>query len=102
MSRREWVACLGASLGLAAAQRLPTWLGATSGWPALVAQDPARDRRDPPPGRLPLRAAGLARAAREGHVHGHPYYWGHRLRQDLGGAVPLHRSAHPPPRPGPG
>src|SRR5918994_687844 len=44
MSRREWVACLGASLGLAAAQRLPAWLGATSGWPALVAQEPATAR----------------------------------------------------------
>src|SRR5919106_1371944 len=44
MSRREWVACLGASLGLAAAQRLPAWLGATSGWTALVAQEPATAR----------------------------------------------------------
>jgi hypothetical protein len=41
MSRREWVACLGASLGLLAARRAPAWLASSSGWPALVAGEPA-------------------------------------------------------------
>jgi hypothetical protein len=41
MSRREWVACLGASLGLLAAHRAPAWLASSSGWPALAAGEPA-------------------------------------------------------------
>ena len=70
--------------------------------PVRLQQDPARHRRDPPPGRLAVGAAGLARPAREGHVHGHPHHRRHRLRQDLGGAVPVHGPAHPPARRRPG
>src|SRR5206468_10216926 len=66
--------------------------------PIRPAQDSARDRRDPPAGRLVLRATGLARAARERPVHRHPYYWRHWVRQDVRRAVPLHRPTHPPSR----
>ena len=65
-------------------------------------QDAARHRRDPRAGRHAVRAAGLARPAREGHVHGHPDHGRHRLRQDVGRAVPVHGAAHPPARPRPG
>jgi hypothetical protein len=41
MSRREWVACVGATLGLVAAQRAPAWLAACDAWPAVVAKEPA-------------------------------------------------------------
>ena len=44
MSRREWVACLGASLGLLAAQRAPAWLATFNGWSALATQEPATAR----------------------------------------------------------
>src|SRR5687768_15290992 len=44
MNRREWVACVGASLGLTAAQHAPAWLTAASGWSAVVAQEPATPR----------------------------------------------------------
>jgi len=44
MSRREWLACLGASLGLALAHRALAWLCSLSGWPLLVAQEPVTAR----------------------------------------------------------
>jgi hypothetical protein len=44
MSRREWVACLGAILGLLAAHRAPEWLASASSWPALAATEPATAR----------------------------------------------------------
>ena len=44
MSRREWLACLGASLGLAAAHRAVAWLCSLSDWPPLLAQEPATAR----------------------------------------------------------
>jgi hypothetical protein len=44
MSRREWVACAGAMLGLFAAGRLPAWLAASHGWSQLFAQEPATAR----------------------------------------------------------
>ena len=44
MSRREWLACLGASLGLAAAHRALAWLCSLSGWPLLLAQEPVTAR----------------------------------------------------------
>src|SRR6266852_1232359 len=44
MSRREWVACVGATLGLLAAHRAPAWLIASNGWPALVLHEPATAR----------------------------------------------------------
>jgi len=44
MSRREWVACGGAMLGLFAAGQLPAWLAAANGWPQLFAQEPATAR----------------------------------------------------------
>src|SRR6266849_5460679 len=63
-------------------------------WLALLADhipDPGKH------GWLLLGAARLARPAREGYVHGDPHHGSHGIRQDLGGAVPLHRPAHPPP-----
>src|SRR5260370_27152918 len=44
MSRREWVACLGASLGLLAAQRAPLWLTGSSGWSELLLHEPRAAR----------------------------------------------------------
>jgi hypothetical protein len=44
MSRREWVACLGAGLGFLAAGRAPAWLVSSNGWPALAAAEPATAR----------------------------------------------------------
>src|SRR5438445_13265493 len=44
MSRREWVACVGATLGLLAAHRAPAWLIGSNGWPALVLHEPATAR----------------------------------------------------------
>jgi len=41
MSRREWVACLGAAAGLIAARRVPALLAASAGWPEMVAGEPA-------------------------------------------------------------
>jgi len=41
MSRREWVACLGASLGFLAAGRAPAWLASLTGWTALAVAEPA-------------------------------------------------------------
>jgi hypothetical protein len=41
MSRREWMACLGATLGLLAAHRVPAWLAASRDWTALAAGEPA-------------------------------------------------------------
>src|SRR6266545_1077019 len=44
MSRREWVACVGASLGLLAAHRAPAWLIASNGWWDLLLHEPATAR----------------------------------------------------------
>ena len=44
MSRREWVACVGANLGLVAAHQARAWLVSASGWPALMLQEPATAR----------------------------------------------------------
>src|SRR5438046_4730826 len=44
MSRREWVACMGASLGFLAAQRAPAWLATINGWSALASKEPATAR----------------------------------------------------------
>jgi hypothetical protein len=44
MSRREWVACGGAMLGLFAAGRLPSWLAAAHGWQELLAHEPVTAR----------------------------------------------------------
>src|SRR5688572_15210317 len=44
MSRREWVACLGAGLGLLAARRAPEWLAAANGWADLAVHEPASAR----------------------------------------------------------
>ena len=44
MSRREWVACVGATLGLLAAHRAPAWLIASNGWSELVLHEPATAR----------------------------------------------------------
>src|SRR6266571_557879 len=44
MSRREWMACVGATLGLLAAHRAPAWLIASNRWPALVLHEPATAR----------------------------------------------------------
>jgi hypothetical protein len=41
MSRREWVACLGAAAGLIAARRVPALLAASAGWPEMAAGEPA-------------------------------------------------------------
>jgi hypothetical protein len=41
MSRREWVTCAGAILGLLAAHRAPAWLAACEAWPDVVAKEPA-------------------------------------------------------------
>jgi hypothetical protein len=40
MSRREWVACLGAAIGLFAARRVPALLAISSGWPEMLAHEP--------------------------------------------------------------
>jgi hypothetical protein len=44
MSRREWVACLGASLGLLAAHHAPASLLAANGWTDVVIHEPATAR----------------------------------------------------------
>jgi len=44
MSRREWLACTGATLGLLAARSAPAWLSTLHGWPALVAHEPETAR----------------------------------------------------------
>ena len=48
MSRREWLACAGAALGLLAARSAPAWLTTLDGWPALAAQEPATARHGEP------------------------------------------------------
>src|SRR5258708_30203895 len=44
MSRREWVACLGAAFGLLAAHHARAWLVASTGWSGLVLHEPATAR----------------------------------------------------------
>src|SRR5215470_2011815 len=44
MRRLEWMACLGASLGLLAAHRAPAWLASSNGWPALATREPLTAR----------------------------------------------------------
>ena len=58
MSRREWVACVGASLGLLAAQYAPSWLALSRGWSVLAAQEPTTARYVSGLLILPLPAAG--------------------------------------------
>jgi hypothetical protein len=60
MSRREWLACAGATVGLLAAHRAPAWLAALSGWPEITAQEPASARYIAALILLPLPFVGAA------------------------------------------
>jgi hypothetical protein len=62
MSRREWVACAGAAVGLLAAQCAPAWLAALNGWPALAAHEAATARYLAALAVLPLPFVGAALA----------------------------------------
>jgi len=155
MSRSEWFACVGGSLGLLAAQYAPAWLALSSGWSILATQEPTSARFVSGLLILPLPVAGAILACgvlnfaevhglagpqrqrrrplppypfdphktqlvigethqqdgarseqpswlvlpEKGPVHGDPDHRRHRLRQDVGRAVPVHGTAHPPARP---